>query len=232
MKKYQFLLLILLITGTYSCKKDKDFEEKLPEYPLIYESYSISGGEIKVYTNEGEIGSPGLESDIIQRYKNNLTDLESIEIDRKAVASYLAEDTVKLTIDKEEEEEERLVYENNGIIYWEKQDTSGIPVLSAFYVADILTYRPLYYEEFEVPKVTGYNKVVRYKHCFYVKRKNEGFEIPMFDYLHRTEFGQHTTLGINNRFNQNYLSVMGDNDTIVIQEFSIEMRKKSDDDNF
>ena len=129
-----------------------------------------------------------------------------------------------MTINKNEERQVRLVYENNGFIYWEKQDTLEKPVYFTFDFADILEYEPLYYEEFDVPKVKGYDKKAKYKECFYVKKKNEGFEIPMFDFVYKTVIGEPTITEINNDFNESCLSLIGDNDTIIIQKYNIEIK--------
>lgn len=222
MSKWQVILIILLMIGISSCNKESDKE--LIEYPITLTSYLISGSEIKVYTKDGEITLPNLKNKIIQRYKNNLTNLESVEIQGKVTATYLTENTIELTIDKIKEEKVRIVYENDVLIYWEKQDTSGMPVFSTFDIADILKYQPLFYEEFDVPKVTGYNKAAMYKECFYVLKNNGELKIPMFDYMHRSELGLPSIFGINNEFNESCLSLIGNNDTIVIQEYFIEMK--------
>lgn len=220
MSKWQIILIIFLIIGISSCSTDS--EEGLIEYPVTFTSNLISGSEIKVYTKDGEITLPNSKNKIIQTYKNNLTDLEIVEIRGKIIATYLTDSTVALTIDNKKEDKVRFVYENNGKIYWEKQDTSyewGY----FFYVADMLKYQPLYYEEFDVPKITGYSKAVKCKECLYVLKKNGELKIPMFDYLHKSEFILSPILGINNEFDENYLSLIGNNDTIVIQEYIIEM---------
>ena len=222
MSKWQIILIIFLMIGISSCNKDS--VEELIEYPLTFTSYLITESEIKVYTKDGEITLADSKNKIIQRYKNNLTDLESVEIQGKVIATYLSENTVELTFDNIKEEKSRLVYEKDGLIYWEKQDTSGMPVNFTFDVATILKYQPLYYEEFDVPMSTGYRKAAKYKECFFVKKKNEGFEVPMFDYLYKTVFGLPTILGINNEFNESRLSLIDSNDTIIIQEYSIEMK--------
>jgi hypothetical protein len=222
MNKITRLLLILTVTGIFSCEKEP--EEMIPEYPVTYSSYLISNAQINVYTKNGILTSPNLKDEIIQKYKNYLTDLENIEIEDKVVATYTSENTVNVTIDDEEEEKARYVYEKDGIIYWEKQDTLGMPAYPPLFIGKILTYHPLYYEEFDVPLVTGYSKAARYKECYYVKKKNEGFEIPMFDYLHKNEFGLLRNLGINNEVNENILSIINSNDTIIIQAFNVKLR--------
>ena len=207
--------------GIISCNKNSD--EELIEYPMTFTSYFISEPEINVYTKDGEITLVDLKNEIIERYKNNLTDLDSIEIQGIIIATYLSVDTVELTLDNKKEEKARIVSEHNELIYWEKQDTSVMSVYPVSFL-DKLKYHPLYYEEFDVPMSTGYSKAAKYKECFFIKKKNEGFEVPMFDYLYKTEFGLPTILGINNEFNSSSISLIGSNDTIIIQEYFVEMK--------
>lgn len=46
----------------------------------------------------------------------------------------------------------------------------------------------------------------------------------MFDYVYKTVFGLPTILGINNEFNTSSISLIGSNDTLIIQEYFIEMK--------
>ncbi len=221
MNRIQFYLLILSLIGIYSCKKNT--EEILPQYPKTYKSYIISDSAIKVYTKDGEIILSSANSDIIQRFKIHLTDLENIEIEGKIDATYLAEDTVKLTINNIEEEQKRLVYENDSTIYWEKQDTTILSDIPGS-LFNYLKYQPLYYEEFDVPATKGYNKISKYKECFYVIRDNESLKVPMFDFVSKRELGTLIIKEINNEFDKSYASLIGDNDTIIIQEYNIELK--------
>ncbi|TLX73748.1 hypothetical protein E9993_14920 [Labilibacter sediminis] len=214
--------MISLIILVFSCNRDS--EEESIEYPLVYESFSILESDIKVYTKNGELTLVDLKEDIIKRYKNNLSDVETNDFEGKIVVTYLAENIVKLTLDNNAEERNRQVKEYKGLIYWEKQDTSSIIVDMNFYASSILKYQPLYYEEFDVPTSTGYIKVAKYKECFFAKKKGNGFEVPMFDYVCITEFEQSTITGINNEITENSLPLIGENDTIIIQEYKIEMK--------
>ena len=138
----------------------------------------------------------------------------------------MAEDTVKLKIDNIEEERPKIVYKNDGIIYWESQDTTGLgfPIKYNPYISDFLLYSPLYYGEVDVPTTTGYSKALIGKECYYVIRDNDKLKLPMLDYVYKNEIGATTITCINNKFIESFLSLIGDNDTIVIQEYKIEMK--------
>ncbi len=222
MKKGQFLFIISLLFSVFSCNKDS--EEASVQYPLVYESSSILESEIRVYTQNGELTSMNLKEDVVDRYKNSLTDIESIDLEEKIVATYLAADTVRLTLDNSGEENNRLVKEYAGIIYWEKQDTSIMPVNMAFDVSSFLKHQPLYYEEFDIPTPTGFTKTAKYKECYFAIKKDKGFAIPMFDFVYKTESGQPTFTGINNEFSEDLLPLIGENDTIIIQSYTIELK--------
>lgn len=222
MRKWQVILIVFTMFGISSC--DKNSDEELIEYPVTFTSYFISEPVISVYTRNGEVTSTDLKNKTIERYKNNLTNIESVDIQKKIIATYLTENTVELTLDNNKEEKVRTVKELDGLIYWEKQDTSSMLVNIPFYVAAILKYQPLYYEEFNVPTSTGYRKAAKYGECFYVKKKDEGFEVPIFDYIYKTVFELSTVNGINNEFDESNLLLIGSNDTLIIQEYSIEIK--------
>ncbi len=93
-----------------------------------------------------------------------------------------------------------------------------------FVFATSLKYQPLYYEEFNVPTSTGFTKAAKYRECFYVNKKDKGFEVPIFDYIYKTVFELSTVNGINNEFDESNLLLIGSNDTLIIQEYSIEIK--------
>lgn len=99
-----------------------------------------------------------------------------------------------------------------------------MPVALMFGVAEILAHRPLYYEEINVPAVTGYNKAARYKECFYVKKIDGEFEVPFFDFLYKREIGLTVYYGINNEFNAGGLPQIESNDTIIIQSYTLKLK--------
>lgn len=223
MRKILPALFILLLAITWSCKKDHT--DPLPGYPLSFRSYQVSGPRIKVYTNGGEIDIPLIKDRVIKRHKHNLSDLGNMNVDKKIAVTFLSEDSVLMTLDEQKEEKTRLVRRTaDEYVIWEKQDTAAVPVYF-FNMMNVTALLPLYYEEIQVPQVTGYNKVARYKECFFAKKTNQGFQVPVFDFVYIDEYGTFPRLGINNRFNENCLTTIDSNDTILIQEYFVDLKE-------
>jgi hypothetical protein len=218
MKKYQFLLLIILIMGISSCKKDSD--EELIEFPITYTSYGVGNSNIRVFINNQELTST-LKEQVINRLINYLPSLEEMEIAGKFVATYISADTVELKFDFSTEQEIRIAREESDLIYWERQDTTEFTNYSFFHFGYFLKYLPLYYEEFDVPSATGYNKKVKGKECYYVVREKNKLMLPMLDYIYKNEIFAVIKKEINNRFNENSISDL--NDTLLIREYVIEL---------
>jgi hypothetical protein len=218
MKKYQFLLLIILIMGISSCKKDSD--EELIEYPITYTSYGIANSNIRVFLKNQELTST-LKEQVINRQINYLPSLEEMEIEGKFVATYISADTVELKFNFSTEKEIRIVTEESDLIYWERQDITEFTNSSFFHFGDFFKYLPLYYEEFDVPWATGYSKKVKGKECYYVVRDKKKLMLPMLDYIYKNEIGAVIKKEINNRFNENSISDL--NDTLLIREYVIEL---------
>ncbi len=217
MNKNQILLIIFFFTGISSCKKD------FIEHPITYASYSITSPDIKIFTKNGEITSSALKNNLIKRHEKYLTELESVDIEGKIIATYISENSVELTIDNTKEQRARTVHEIAELIYWEKKDTSQFVVNPTLNIRNLLKYHPLFYEENNMPQFTGYEKFAKLKECCYVLNSSGKLKIPMLDYFYKHEFGYHSISGINNAFDENSLSNLSTNDTIIIQEYLIEM---------
>jgi len=219
MKKNLIIFVLFLIAGIYSCKKD------VVEYPITYSSYSISDPTIKIYTRNGEVTSSVLVNNIVNRYQSNLNKLENDKIKEKIVVTYISEDSTELTIDKIKEDKLRSVHEIDGVIYLEKQDTSIFPFGPLFKVQDLNKYYPLYYTETFAPPGSGYSKYSRFKECFFLIKNGGKLKIPMFDFfwIHNTGY-LISTPEINNSFKEDGLNNFFVNDTMIIQEYLIEMK--------
>ena len=135
------MLLIILIMGISSCKKDS--VEELFEYPITYISYGIANSNIRVFLKNQELTST-LKEQVINRLINYLPSLEEMEIAGKFVATYISADTVELKFDFSTEKEIRIVVEESGLIYWERQDTTEFTNSSFFHFGHFFKYQPLY----------------------------------------------------------------------------------------
>ena len=222
MKKYQTILLILLITGINSCNKNTD--EEILEYPTKYTINYVTEPVVKIFTKGGEI-TP--DDKIINRFRSSLPSNEEIKTTWQLTAIYTSADSIKLEINDVAEEKTRTVHYQDKLIYWESQDTIKMPIFNSMNV--YFKYSHLYYEEFSLPWTSGYKKVILYKHCFFVNEDDGKIELPMLDCVARTyENGFFTGLGINNKFNEKSVLNFSLNDTIAVWEYSIMLKENID----
>jgi hypothetical protein len=219
MKKNLIVSVLFLIAAISSCKKD------VVEYPITYSSNSISEPTIKVYTRNGEVTSTALVNNIISRYQSNLNKLEDDKIKERIVITYISEDSTEITIDKIREDKLRSVHEIGGVIYLEKQDTTIFPFGPLFKVQDLNKYYPLYYTETPAPTASGYSTYARFKDCFFLIKNGGKLKIPMFDFFWIFKSGYLRSIPeINNSFKEAGLNNFFVNDTMIIQEYLVEMK--------
>ena len=202
-----------------SCKKDS------VGYPITYSSNLISESSIKVYTKDGEVTSPALINNFVNRYQDYLSGLGNAKIKGKIVATYLSADSVELTINNIKEAKRRSVHEIAGVIYWEKQDTTWSGFGPLFKVEDVYKYHPIYYIEYNAQIGSGYTKYTIFKDCYFMIKNGGKLSIPMFDFI-EIHFGEkwQSSLGNNNSFNKDGLTKFFVNDTMLIQSYLIEMK--------
>lgn len=220
MTKNQIIGSLILVIGISSCKKD------IVQYPITYSSDLITESSIKAYTKNGEISSPVTIKSIVNRYQSYFTKLENEEVAGKIIATYLSEDSVELTINHVKEEKLRSVHEDAGVIYWEKQDTSMSGLGPIFRIEDLYKYHPYYYYEYNAPPGSGYLRHFKYKECHYVIRNGKKLNIPMIEFVWILQ-GYNKGIkysGINNSFSKEGLARLFVGDTILVQQYSVEMK--------
>ncbi len=220
MNKNQIIGSLILVIGISSCKKDS------VQYPITYTSDLITESSIKAYTKNGEISLPVTIKSIVNRYRSYFTNLEREEVTGKITATYLSKDSVELTINHVKEDKLRSVHEDAGVIYWEKQDTLMSGFTNIFSIEDLYKYHPYYYYEYYAPPGSGYTKYFKYKECQYIIRNGKKFNIPMVEFvwiLQGYDKGFKYS-GINNSFSKEGLSSLFVGDTILVQQYSIEMK--------
>jgi len=219
MKKNLILIVLFLIAGIYSCKKDT------VDYPITYSSSSISDPSIKVYTRNGEVTSSDLINKLVVRFQDKLKISENDKIKGKVIVNYISADSVELTIDNVKEAKSRSVHEINGVIYLEKQDTTLKGFGPTFKIDDVYKYSPIYYEEYYAPAGSGYSKYAKIKDCYFLINKGGTLNIPMFNFLWVWNTNSaYPYSGNNNSFKPEGLQKFNYADTIIIQQYYIEMQ--------
>ncbi len=217
MIKNQILLTIISIMFlVISCDKSSI------NYPITYTSHSITGVSINIFTKSGEIVTPSIKNELIKKYENYLTDLDIMEIEGKLIVTYLSSGTIELVKFYSGDSEIRTVHEIAGLTYWEKTETDQISS-SLDFNNKHLSYHPLFFEESFISGATGFIQVTKLKECYYAKKIDNKILIPMLDYFHKTNYG-YSSASINNAFNTESFSNLGVNDTLIVQEYYIEMK--------
>lgn len=219
MNKSQFILILVLIIGLSSCKEDKI------QYPITYSSGLVTEHSISVYTKDGEITSSNVVTSVLNRYQFNFSNLQTGQTVGKLTATYLSEDSVELTINNIKENKLRAVHEKDGIIYWEKQDTSYSGI-GGFQIGNLYKYHPFYYHEYKLVPPDGlYLTNTKFKECYYIIKDGGKLSIPMIEFvwIHYGSSNSMSFLGINNSFYKEGLPDLFAKDTILVQQYLIEM---------
>ncbi|TDN97599.1 hypothetical protein [Sunxiuqinia elliptica] len=237
MRDYIFILIFLFFVGLYSCKKESD------EYPSTYAAYTISDYRINVYSKDGDITTPELVAKN-QSKRNYESDSNKENVFRESISevTYFSENEAKLTFESEKEDKLRRVKKSGGITFFEKQEISEHPAYGyghGDFIFDWNKMKPLFYEVVDVPVEPGYMKVVKAKHCFFAIEKNEELIFPIYEIegrfyddtdLNGNYFPRYSFLTIfpsNNEFDGSKVELNDYNDTLVVFQYNIKMKKIS-----
>jgi hypothetical protein len=219
MNKNQFVLISVLIVVISSCKNNS------VDYPITYSSGLVTEHSIKIYTKDGEVTSSNVINSVLNRYQFNFSKIQDGQAGGRLVATYLSEDSVELTINNIKENKLRAVHEKNGLIYWEKQDTSYSGI-GGFQIENLYKYHPFYYHEYRMVPPDGLYLInTKFKECYYIIKDGEKLRIPMIEFVW-IHFGYNngiSFLGVNNSFYKEGLPDLFAKDTILVQQYSIEM---------
>ncbi len=215
MKKLLIIFSFLSFT-LFSCEKDTI------DYPVTFSTKTVSEYSLRIFTTDGEITSESLKYDIVQRYKYQLNAVSNEDLKGKIVCTYITKDSVEIIIDGVKEAKPRNVLENNGLVYWEKQDTTvkGYTWLP-YDILKAQEYIPTYYLETPCASGSAYKILVESKECLYAIKNKGKLSIPMFDFF--INYSGYLVKEINNSFKNLEERAFNHKDTIIIQEYLIDM---------
>jgi len=216
------LTLILVFASILfaSCSDSGD------SYPKTYTSNAVLEGSLKLYTIEGEIKNPETIESFKKRYKQFVIQVDTIDVKGKTTVTY--KNSSDIVIKASGKEKAGKAYTIDNVIYWEHPDT-----LTAFQWLPFNKYRPIYSEEKVVSQATGYGKKFLFKDCIFVENHQGQLRIPMVAKFSKVTnapaFGDYSdyyqannVIVVDSLFPKNtYLDA---NDTIMIQEYYIEMK--------
>ena len=200
-----------------SCEKDKG-------YPKKYVFNSFYCGDLKAYTNTGEINDESQIMDFIEGYNEKFWQVGyqsddwqvEIEIISELKAKIYYSDTI---IDFD-------LIHKNGILYFQFTDTLEFHGL--WTTDERLKYSPLYFQN---------KRPIIFVPCKYIIKSNGELHVPIVcyvDYEHEFHFNQEEGKYVpaiwigsyNNVFNTNYLENLQSRDTIVYQDNKVIFKEK------
>jgi hypothetical protein len=127
--------------------------------------------------------------------------------------------------------EVRNVEAKSDITYFESEKISStFNSNSESFYKKIITYFPLYSKDTIVSGPSGILSRTDFKHCYYANGNSSEIKFPLLSYLyvrHLTGdyFSKEAISDLNNAFNENSITFLTDNDTLVIQQLSLILRK-------
>ena len=207
-----FLFAFLLIFS--SCKKDSD--DGLPTY---YGS-QLSSRSTKLYDKNGEITDKAVVDRFSEKYGDFDPNMQLTLLTIKYKATYLDASTVVVKSLITLEKDTMSVIKSNGLIIWEKRDTSNYYT----YHFDAFKYKRLHYSEVNM---NGTMLITKYLDCMFLKPSGDDLLLPItYFYLRRsTQFSLFTlSSNGNNEFNPDYLAGLGDIDTVLVYGYTLRMQ--------
>lgn len=218
-----------MLLGLSSCKEEDNNE--LVSYPVTYTNVPVTESCFRVFTKNGEITNSITAHNFINKYGYSLTGMNNYNFSGKVTLTYLSPDSVELSMLDSDDTDTLTVHNKPELIYWEEKDTTIIPFAISMdgrrsFINNIFKYKPLYYEEFVMPLSSGYGMIAKYKKCYYAERDGANFILPMFDVFYKYDILSYTSgFAINNIFNRAFISYLDTNDTLIIKEYSLELKK-------
>ncbi|MBN2611741.1 MAG: hypothetical protein JXB00_09320 [Bacteroidales bacterium] len=229
MKKTILFSMSLLIAGYFSsCEKEKELT-----YPVVYESTVICDQKIRLFVKDLEVTSDSILQSYFKRNPKYSTPLGFLSLEGAIQVTYFTKDSVGIHYTLEDKTEFMSVTEISDLIYWEKYDTtiylfdqsfleSFVTIQNVYYNPVLHQYLPLYSEVVPVPQTTGYTTALLLKECYYVKRNGNKLKLPMLEFMMKHEYSIFYS-SVNNSLNEDAIHKLGEQDTLLIQEYNIEL---------
>lgn len=225
------LPFLLLITVLQSCKDEvAEVEKKITTYPVVYTSIPVNDYTIRAYTRDGEITDSATMNSISRRFGLVLTRDNNYNSDGELVITYLSSKKVEVRTLNSSVVDTLAVNINEDHIFFEKKDIVTFPLGSGFevyYFKNLFRYKPLYYKEIPVPLSSGYSKAGSYKPGIFVKPTGEYLILPMMNLIDRSPYSYKYLPQLNNEICTDSLHTLYSIDTLIVNEFTIKLKKKN-----
>lgn len=221
-KNYLFYFLIIF---TISCSKEEEI--------AIINKYRIDGNvydvtPFRIYTKNGEV----FDQKLIDKHIKSgfFTTPENIDFYKDLTAVEYSNSTVKTTYSNNtpfERTQDRDVLSQNETIVWKNKERIG---------GMFFRYSMFEFQKYDFVKILDknepqYDELAReeYNDSFFIQNINNELMLPMVQAIsikyitpyYTNNYGYHE----NNIFKQSYISEMGENDTIIVQEYKLKLIK-------
>ncbi|MGQ1946690.1 hypothetical protein ACT3CD_06265 [Geofilum sp. OHC36d9] len=230
------LIVTLFATAVLlSCEKD---ENVLSDSETYYTKL-VSEERYRIFTSDGEVKNEDVRNLIISKSNEVLPSLITIRQKEDIRATLISED--KVFFERGSTIADTFLIKTKGsLTYWEKSDTTTYyPSIQSefnktlnFSDTSLFVYKPLYYEEVEVPHSTGYLNRIKQKTCFYIEKEGNALIMPFVDYCLLTDMGLQrpapqffTYLATNNRLKETLNLTLSEKDTLIIREYVQQLTK-------
>lgn len=200
-----------------------------------YISENIYFSEVKVYTAFGEISEKNIiQQAVFNHFPNEFTLNSDTVLDALGIIDIEFLSGQKANVNYRNIHEERDVKEKNEVLYVESSE------VSRYYDSDdetiwkqISKYRPLYANTQTVASTSGYITYTDYKHCLFLLKYEAKIKAPFLTYVlirHPSPDIVQVEAGVknNNSFNNKAFDYLIDGDTLILQEYYINLIKKEE----
>lgn len=222
-KNYIFYFLIIFII---SCSKEDEV--------VIINKYRIDGNvydvtPFRIYTKKGEV----FDQKLIDKHIKSgfFTTAENNDFYKDLTAVEYSNSTVKTTFSNNspfERTQYRDVLSQNGTIVWKNKER----IDASFFRYSMFEFQKCDFVKIPDRKEPNSDEKAReqYNDAFFIQNINNELMLPMVQAIsikyitpyYTNNYGYHE----NNIFKQSYISEMGENDTIIVQEYKLKLIKE------
>jgi hypothetical protein len=221
--KNHFLLYLTVVL--ISCSNDID-------YTHTYTATNLEKGSIQLFTRNGEIINSSQINNFVSLHKSTLSvmygNVDEMMLITPAEVKFLS--TTEAQFIFVNNTAVNVVNQNNAI-YLESKDTFdtklryyGYPSLELSIYNAMLSFSELYRDTFLVNSAND-TYGIRFKQCFYLTKSGNKLKMPFLNYWYFQPYSTQSGGSINNTFNNNCIDMMGDKDTLAIQQFQVVFKK-------
>lgn len=212
------LFLLCLSIWVISCSNDID-------YTHTYIATKLEKGNIQLFTLSGEINNTSQINRFVSNHQSTISEIYSSMLEiilltpakvgflSTTEAQFLFINTIPVN-----------VVNKNNALYLEAKDTfdTGLRYYGYSYTKpsiydSMFKYKELYRDTFLINSANN-TYAIRIRQCYYMTQMGNTLKMPFMNYWYFQPNSTQSAGSVNNTFNNNCIGMMGDKDTLVIQQ--------------